>query len=280
MILQTVLESTRPIYNKELHIQGSFVWVSDFEIPYHNAEFINQVFTLARQHKITKCVWGGDALHLEAFSPFKGGDSDAEKEVAEIDEFLPGFLEPFEEIFWLVGNHDERLARRLADLGIRTTNEKALRMMVAPETVELFTRKVKISEYRFMRAGNDWLLEHPKNASVLPGRVAQQLTSKFHKHALVGHTHNVGKAMYNGYWAIETGHCLDSQRLAYNSQIHSTRPQMAQGAVLMIWHNQQYVPIDLTPQTIPYYLESSNLPLKNKSTPVTPARRTATRSKK
>ncbi len=117
-LLQTVLESTRPIYNEFLHIDGSYLWISDFEIPYHDATFINKLFTLAKQMGVQQCVWGGDALHLEAFSPFTP-DIDPDEEISQIDEYLAGFLEPFEKIYWFVGNHDERFAKRLADIGIK-----------------------------------------------------------------------------------------------------------------------------------------------------------------
>ena len=257
-ILQTVLESNRPKFNEYLKIHGSFVWLSDFEIPYHNAKFINQVFTISHALGIRQCVWGGDAFHLEAFSPFGGADHDADQEISEIDEYLPGFLEPFDKIWFFVGNHDQRLIHRLNDIGVMITNKTATRMLIAPETALEFKEKVTLSEYRYAKAGKNWLLEHPKNASTIPGRTAQQLSAKFHCHTLVGHTHNAGKTMFNGFYAIETGHCLDSERLAYNSTIHSTRPQMAQGAVLMWWDStkQDYNPIDLTPQTINFYLSS------------------------
>lgn len=257
-LLQTVLDSTRPRFNQFLHIDGTFLWISDFEIPYHDAQFLNKVFTIAKARKIRKVVWGGDALHLEAFSPFTSASGEPDKELREIDEYLPGFLEPFDEIYWFVGNHDERLARRLWDLGIRISVRATLNML-HPDTIEQFRDKVKISEYRFMKAGTDWLLEHPKNVSAIPGRVAQNLTSKFHKNAIVGHTHQVFCAPFNDLWAIETGCCVDREKLAYNSMIHGTRPQMEQGAVLMFQDEWgQYTPIPLYPKNIDHYLSFLN----------------------
>lgn len=257
-ILQTVLESSRPPYNYPLKVRGSFVWISDFEIPYHDAKFINKVFTLANLLGIRQCVWAGDAVHLEAFSLFPGADRDADKEISEIDEFLPGFLEPFDRIWYFCGNHDHRIWKVLSELGLKISMEKATRLLVAPETVEMFRAKVEFSSYRWAETeGEVWLLEHAKNASVIPGRVAQGLVSKFHRHVIQAHTHLYSKSRFNGFWAIESGCCADPNRLQYQTTTHNTRTAMQQGALLMLWDGTHYTPMDLCPENIETLLRFS-----------------------
>ncbi len=250
-ILDTVLESSRVPFHSPLQIGGSFAWISDFEIPYHDAKFINKVFTLAKFLGVRQCVWAGDAFHLEAFSPFPGADTDADKEISEIDEFLPGFLEPFDNIFYFCGNHDQRIWKALSQFGMKISMEHAARMLIAPETVELFREKVQFSSYRWAETkGEAWLLEHAKNASVIPGRVAQGLVSKFHRNVAQAHTHLYSKSRFNGYWAIETGCCADPERLAYQTMTHNTRTGMQRGAMLMLWNGETYTPLDLCPENI------------------------------
>lgn len=250
-ILRVVLESQRKVTPPPLHVSGSFAWLSDIEIPFHNAKFINEVFTVAKLYGIRQCVWGGDAVHLEAFSPFPGADTDAESEIAEIDEYLPGFLEPFEKIFWIMGNHDDRAQRMLTR---KISNEKALRMLVAPETVELFRRKVTVSENYWMTADDNWQLEHAKNNSMVPGGVARALSLRFHKNIIHGHTHKSALMRVNGYYAIESGCGVDIDRLQYPNLRHSTHPDMQNGAVLMLWHNGKYNPLLVTPENIQFNL--------------------------
>lgn len=278
-IIQAVLESTRPKHDQFLTITGSFLWISDFEIPYHDADFINKLFTLTSKLNIKKAVWGGDALHMDSFSPFQP-ELSPDEEVSQVDQYLPGFLEPFDEIYWFVGNHDQRLQARLRDLGLNVSACNTLRMMLSPDIVDEFNTKVRLSEYRYMKAGTDWLLEHPKNTSTIPGRVAQQLSSKFHCHTLVGHTHLQSKSMFNGFWTIETGCCVDIERLRYGQMMHNTRAQMTQGAVLMLEQSSQYIPIDLSPKNIEFYLRLLNPLSKDAGVSIPKGRKVPTPPKK
>lgn len=250
-LLQTVLESVRPRFTEALTVRGSFLFLSDFEIPFHDAVFINQCFSIARAYGVRQCVWGGDAMHFEAFSPFPGADMDAETELTEIDEFLPGFLEPFEKIKWFMGNHDDRPARAL---NRKISNEKALRMAVSPETYAAFHDKVTPSEYYWCYAAHNWQLEHAKNNSTIPVRVAQNLTAKYHCHVIQAHTHKQGKTRVNGYYAIESGCAVDPKRLAYPNLRHSTHTDMQQGAVLMLEQSNTYVPVPLIPEEMDFEL--------------------------
>lgn len=248
-LLETVLESTRPRYTKPLLVKGNFIFLSDFEIPFHNARFINECFTVARAYGVRQCVWGGDAVHMEALSPFPGADTDVEQELTEIDEFLPGFLEPFDKIFWIMGNHDDRVQRALVR---KISNEKALRMVVSPENMDAFRRKVTLSEYYWARAEGNWYLEHQKNNSTIPTRVAQALSGKFHANVITAHTHKCGMVKVNGLWAIDAGCGVDVQRLAYPNLRHSTHTEMQNGAVLMLQHRGTYVPLPLTPDRMEF----------------------------
>ena len=250
-ILKTVLESVRPRFDQPLTVRGSFLFLSDFEIPFHHAQFINECFTVAKAYHVTQCVWGGDAMHFEAFSPFTGADTDAEQEITEIDEYLPGFLEPFAKIIWFMGNHDDRAARAL---NRKITNEKALRMAISPDTMLEFRRKVVTSEYYWCLADYNWQLEHQKNNSTLPARVAQQLAAKFQRNIITGHTHKVGATKINGLWAIDAGCGVDPLRLAYPNLRHSTHTAMENGAVLMLARGGQYVPVHLVPERMEFEL--------------------------
>lgn len=248
-ILDYVQPSQRPSYNQPLHIKGSFLWLSDFEIPFHDAFFINQCFTVAKLRGVQQCVWGGDAIHWESLSPFPGGDNDTESEITEIDEFLPGFLEPFKSVRWIMGNHDDRAQRALQR---KISAQQALRLAIAPETMQLFSKKVELSPYYWMTAAHNWQLEHAKNVSMTPAGVAQKLALKFQANVIHGHTHLRGDTTINGFYAIESGCAVDPFKLRYPNIRHTTRPQMAQGAVLMMEWGDQYIPTPLTPDRMEF----------------------------
>ncbi len=251
LLVKSVLESIRPRYTKPLSVKGSFAFISDIEVPFHNSEFINQVFSIAAAYGVRQAVYGGDWLHLEAFSPFPGADTDADEEIIEIEEYLPGFLEPFDKIVWCMGNHDDRAARML---NRKISNERALRMVLSPALMATFREKVTMSEYYWCKAEGNWLCEHQKNNSTVPTRVAQALSAKFHANVITAHTHKCGMVRTNGYWAIDSGCGVDVKRLAYPNLRHSTHTEMQNGAVLMLKHQSSYVPLLITPETVGFQL--------------------------
>ena len=114
--------------------------------------------------------------------------------------------------------------------------------------------RIHFSEYFWCKAGEEWLLEHQMNNSLIPTRVAQSLVAKFSKNIITAHTHKCGMVRVNGYWAIDAGCCADVERLAYTSLRHSTHTTMQNGAVLMEQYQGQYVPELLTPDRMEYVL--------------------------
>lgn len=250
-ILHAILESKRQRFTKPLSVKGSFLFLSDVEIPFHHAAFLNGAITLAKEYGVNQLVLGGDFCHFESFSPFPGADQDAETELSEIDEYLPGFLEPFRSVIWFMGNHDDRPQRALDR---KISNEKALRLVLSEDNLDLFRERVTLSEYYWMRAANGWQLEHGKNNSVTPTGVAQAFVKKYHRHIIQAHTHKAGMVRVNGKWAIESGCGVDVKRLAYPNLRHSTHTEMQNGAVLMMDHGGEYNPILITPELMEFLL--------------------------
>ena len=246
-----VIESARPRYTSPLNITGSFLFMSDIEIPFHNATFINQVFEVAKRYSVGQLVIGGDFLHFESFSPFLGGSNDVDEEVSEIEKYLPAFLSPFKHIAWFMGNHDDR-PKRAVQRKVSAVN--SLRIILSKELAGTFNKKVVMSEYYWCTAGSDWQLEHQKDVNAIPTKAAQALSAKYHKNIITAHTHKAGIVKYNGFWAIDSGCAVDADRLAYTSLRHSSGSAMQNGAVLMIWRKNQYVPIHLTPDRMEFEL--------------------------
>ncbi len=241
-VTEYILTSQRPRFVEPLTIKGSFLWASDIEIPFHDADFINNCIAIAKAYEVKQAVFGGDFCHWDSFSPFPGADTDTEQEITEIDEHLPQFLEPFEKILWIMGNHDQRAQRAL---NRKVTNEQALRMMVAPETMAVFHKKVTTSEYFWMDASYNWRLEHAANNRVMPAGTAKALAERFHKNIVMGHTHKTGwlQDVSGTLQAIESGCCVDIKKLAYPNLRHSTHTAMVNGAVLMLDTGRQYSPL-------------------------------------
>lgn len=245
-IIDYILPSSRPSFTKNLRVKGSFLFLSDFEIPYHNYAFINQAIAVAVKYGIRQCVWGGDAVHFESLSPFPGGTNDVSGEISEIEEYLPGFLEPFSKIIWFMGNHDDRAQRALMR---KVSNEHALRMILSKETSAEFNKKVTLSEYYWCLADYNWRLTHAKNNAKIPGITAKALAEKYHANVIHAHTHKWGimQDVAAKYVCIESGCGVDISKLAYVNLRDNTHTKMVNGCVLMLDTGTRYTPLTLNP---------------------------------
>ena len=241
-----MLSSKRPVYRGNLRVRGSFLLITDVEIPFHHAGFINHVFALAKAYSIKQCVWGGDMFHFESFSPWPGADPDADIEIDEIDEYLPAFLEPFERLYYFLGNHDSRIVR-VTQKRIRAF--QAMRMVISPDLAKIFDRKVKTTSNWWMTADYNWQLEHaPKNRNV-PVATAKALAEKERKNIVQAHTHKWGMLhdVSGRLVAIESGCCVDIAKLRYANEMHSPSTAMVNGAVIMLDTGSMYAPLLLSP---------------------------------
>lgn len=245
-VVEYLSESVRPKYDLPLALKGSLLWLSDVELPFHHSTFINQSIALAKQYGVGQVVFGGDLLQLEAFSPFPNANTDAETEIRQIDQYLPELIEPFEKCYWLMGNHD---ARAMKVMERKLKADQVLRLFVSDDNHQLFREKVTVSDYYWCYAGYDWQLEHAANNRMMPASTAKALAEKFRRNIVMGHSHKIGmlQDVSGKLVAIESGCCVDINRLAYPNLRHSTHTQMVNGAVLMIDTGRMYSPLLLSP---------------------------------
>lgn len=218
--------SSQPRYTDPPRIAGDVVILADLQIPYHDSDFINRILGLAEAWKVRQCILAGDAVDLASFSPYgKDAEIFAEKEFAESEAVIDAIAEHFDKCLWLFGNHEDRLKRML--------NKE----LAASRFLRLFTKRanVEITEYYYCFVEPDWIVAHPKNASVISSRVPQWLTEKYCANVAAGHGHLWGMATDRSgrRLAVDTGICADPERLAYTTVRLNTRPAMVQGAMIL-----------------------------------------------
>ncbi len=247
-ITEYILTAKRQRYDEPLFVKGSFLWLSDVELPFQDAAFMNNCIRLAQAYGVQQCVLAGDLFHAEAFSPFRDGTGDVDGEIAEVDEYLPGLLEPFAKYYFFVGNHDQRIAKAL---GGKTSDLNAIRLMIGRDTLQLYYSKVEASEYRWMKADYNWRLTHGKNVSQIPANVARRYAEKFQSNVIHAHTHHQGQMhdVSGRFWGIESGCCVDISRLEYANTTDTAGTAMVNGAVLMLDTGRQYSPLLLNKWT-------------------------------
>jgi len=231
--IQEIPESDYKIYDEPLIMSGNALVIPDLEAPFHHAEFLNKIVGLANAWGIRKLILAGDIIHLESLSGWganwsatTGKKTDYSDEIHAAKKVASALTFAFDEIHYVIGNHDDRYLRR---------------MSVAMEAAELLgllgvdRTKWKIAPYYFSfleSGGETYRIEHPKVSGM---NAARSLAAKFHAHILMGHSHRwaVEWDISGNFWAIQMGHCVDERRLMYAAQRSTGAPMHKLGAVIV-----------------------------------------------
>jgi predicted phosphodiesterase len=218
--------SKQPRFDSPPHIEGSALILADPHCPYHDADFVNRVLDIALAGRVEHCVIAGDLLDMNAFSPFDANsNAHFEQDCEEAEGFTEALASAFRSVLWIKGNHEGRLDKRI---GLHQLADGRVKRLVS------LTDKVVYTGYYFCYV-DDWMIAHPKNVSVIAGRVAAQLAGKYRCNVVAGHGHLWGMApdVSGRYLGIDSGACADPLRLEYNAMRPNTRPMMVQGAVIL-----------------------------------------------
>jgi len=265
-------ESPYPRYDQPPVIEGDALILPDAEIPFHHAEFINRVLDLAQAWKIKQMIAAGDLLHFDSLSGWepnfqvedkKGALDDGDekklvdfamtlskgkqqallditmdlgKKPAEHDygeemkhsrKTIHALNDCFDSFVWVLGNHEGRLLRTM------DTPLPPSEILVGMELRK--DGKWKIAPFYYCLLNTEkgtFRITHPKTAA---NGAARGLASQYFQHIIMGHSHKMffdwdtsGK-----YYAIQCGHCVDEERLAYVAQRDCKRDSHKLGAVIV-----------------------------------------------
>jgi len=216
--------------------------LSDVEAPFHDADWCSDLVALAKHWSIETVILAGDFLHFASLSKFTRPmmsangyefSEDAEVEVSDEVEAAADFsdvlLANFSRIVMILGNHEERLTKRLAV----ATRVNLIRQLLGHRHEKRF--EVYPYYYCAIKASTGtWRISHPANYSVVPVRVASRLADKYQCNYVAGHGHDWGEATsVAGFYAASCGCCCDPQRLAYATLRDTLKPFQQQGAWIL-----------------------------------------------
>lgn len=264
MGLPQVPKSTYPLWNEPLKTQGDAVILTDVEAPFQHSEFINRVLDLADAWSVQTLHLAGDLLHYDSLSRWGSEWTQDKEDIADVifdviqslaaktrneiearleekgitnKDGLSGELTEarkvfkafgsFKQIIVGLGNHDDRYLRTLEqalspkELLHQLDVDKDPRWKIAP-----YYYSVIETEQGTFRA------EHPRGAGK---NTAIDLAIQYHCHVVMGHSHRwaVNRDPSGKFWAIQTGHCVDENRLAYVQQRSAKRDAHVLGATII-----------------------------------------------
>ena len=258
----SIPESRYHVWTDHIKLTGDFLILGDMHIPYHDGPFIEGAIKTAMELGITRCIIGGDALEFDAVSHWPG-DFSAETETisdeledklllaagdnpqvrAAIADILSSASRPenmgaelkesrrvlkaidaaFDEIIYIMGNHEQRIIKAL---------EKVIGTSDLAAMLEI---NWKISPYyfcEFTSGGLPWRVTHPKNSGK---GSSKKLSPKYDANIIMLHGHNFSvQSSPNGrYIAIEPGACVSLARLDYEMQRDTSGDMHTAGAVIV-----------------------------------------------
>ena len=276
---QRIPESRYVRYDKPPTLEGDALILPDVEVPFHHAEFLNQVIDLADAWGIRQVICAGDLMHMDSISGWEpnwsvgtsklteqdearllaialslpaskrdallevvtraGSDGkDFSDEMGQARQVLNALDACFEKFVWTCGNHEGRLLRAINS---PVNPSELLNLM------KLEQGKWEIAPYYYCilkSGGETFRITHPKSAA---DNAARALASQYHQHILMGHSH---KMMFDWdasgkYAAVQMGHVVDEERLAYCAQRDARRNSHKLGAVIVrdgyIWLLNEHV---------------------------------------
>jgi len=279
-----ISESPYPKWDSPLEMEGDAVILPDPEIPFHHAEFLNNILDLAFKWDIEQAIIAGDALHFNSLSAWEASwinsPAIADGDANRLHNFVMSLssrkraegLKLMTEIE--VGN--ERSAPNVSDelaIARKTLHRleelfdridfvlgnhegrfiRALDCVVSPDELARLLElgeKWRIAPYYYSllhtRQGT-YRISHPKSSAKYS---AEKMASKYQQHFLMAHSHKlrINWDVSGKFWACHIGCCVDEERLAYAAQRDSPGEAHKLGAAIVrdgfLWMLHEHVDWD------------------------------------
>jgi len=247
-LLREQFISDKPVYNEAPVIKGSVLILCDMQIPYQDGDFIFNMLKLAKAWGIKQGISGGDFFNESAFSYFMYKPKERiweveAQEASKVGSAMMGFIKKW---WFIMGNHDASLLKLLAHQLKHTDLMKLADMPTQFAASDYYWCIVRDKK------GNEWRVTHPRNVSVIHGRVPQALADKYEQNIVAAHGHLAGMipSKSGSYCCIDSGVCCDPEKLDYSQERDSTRPKMNQGAVILKEVDGVIHPYHIVPQWV------------------------------
>jgi len=215
-------------------LEGDWMIIGDVHVPFTDYEFGQLVNLVGRKHlsKPRRLLVAGDFFNMDTFSTYAHLTSipawKEEREAAK--QLLHEWMDTFDEVKMIMGNHDRRLQKFVAGAFDETD---ILSLVIAnPDRVQMSG-----FGYCTIKAGNgaEWRITHPKNYSINQLVVADTLAQKYNQHIISFHEHHlsVGFDRFKRHIIVNGGCLVQQDKLAYTSLDDTKNANMALGFVML-----------------------------------------------
>lgn len=210
----------------------SFIVIGDVQLPTADAGFAALPLAIAEKYlkKPRRCIIAGDLINADAFSEY---DSDIptptfDHEIQSARAFVSDYLSIFDEIYWILGNHERRV-------GKRTKGAVAPAHLLAMLTANARMQVSRWGHCVVKTPVGNWRVTHGSEYSVNALTVASELAHKYQQHIISHHEHHFGisYSRYKQYVIINNGGLFNQDDMSYVVLDDNKRPRMANGFTLI-----------------------------------------------
>lgn len=224
-----------PRWTDCFRLTGDALIVGDWHIPTTAWELVTLVARFGERHLPRgrrQLVIAGDLVNMDAVSAYDHIVTPVPlaHELAAAAGCLEHMARVFDDIWYIMGNHEYRLAKcvgeELADTAFGALIRGGL------------DGKLRVSVQSFAElcsGGHRWRITHQRGYSRNKGVVASQLAAKHACNVASFHQHHLaqGRDTFNRWTWVDGGGLFDAERMAYVSLADSTAPVMANGFVFV-----------------------------------------------
>lgn len=213
---------TQMLEGLDLPYEDSLVF-SDCHFPHHYRDMLAWGLKVAKVRGIKRLILAGDTFDFDCFSSFlKVKSEDPATNFDTVAEFFAAALPQFETICVIMGNHDERILRRLElKMGISLLMSRIHDLLPAKQRIS-FAKRVLYTDRFYMTMygtpdGVSWRISHPDNYRKLRLSVSIEGAMKYNCHFLSAHQHHLGVTVstYGHKWAVDGGCGIDPVAAEY-----------------------------------------------------------------
>ncbi len=212
--------------------EARIIIASDVHIPYYDKHLLQRLFYTAQAMRIEAIVWLGDLMDMPTFSPWGTDDTSTtfERELRVTEAVLRTAADLGIRQYWSLGNHEERLLRKLCH---EVSMERLADMARVSDLVE--SGNLVVSENPSLTHGEDWILTHPAQYGSSPLAVPGYLADVEQKNLVAGHSHHwgLGKSPSGKFTVVESGGIFEPTFMRYLAHRPSKHRAQCKGFVVL-----------------------------------------------
>jgi hypothetical protein len=254
----TEVAAVYPLLPKRPKIYGDFLIGTDWHVPFFDAPSVDLMIATSKAHRIRQLVIGGDFLDvygLSRFSIYRHGPTLTE-EISVAARLVAVLEKHFDEIHFIPGNHDLRIAKTLHAIAQSSHGKQVLETLqrvlnkgagIPDDYKELDLTawqlirflignpKFKIYHYPEIELNNTWLVIHPKQASRIPPQTERGLAHRFRRSIICGHNHLMAVGFDNSATDVcaNIGTMMDLKKVEWTRHQITSFPEPVNGFAML-----------------------------------------------